>query len=174
MDSEGSQIGTMLKTTRERAGLTQVDVARRLGIDSVTLSRYERGVSRAPQPTLIALASIYGEDPSVFGVEEYGDLAHAPSVVGERLADAWAPNPALRNVLPPRAYDIAIGYCRRLAAAGLPREEVEEAERMLIDSEYAKLNRKLKREQSEDDMIRSIDATWAVMQLALGWKGVRA
>ena len=37
------QIGERIKYLRETKGFTQVELARRIGIHSVSLSRYERG-----------------------------------------------------------------------------------------------------------------------------------
>lgn len=211
IDSDASQIGAALKSARERAGLSQVTAAKAVGIDSVTLSRYERGKLRAPRATLMALAQVYDEDPAALGLASSG-LGNVPRGTDERvrtgpgvqvaqrrpqgraragapapddgsaprhpappiLDDAWEPTPALRGLVPQRVYDVAISYCRRLAAAGLPPDEVEEAERLLIDPAYAKLNRRAKRELTEDEQIQIIDATWSVMQEVLSWKGVRA
>lgn len=160
---DASQIGRALKAAREAAGLTQVQAAAAIDVDSVTLSRWERGVRAAPRSARMALERLYGRSIDV------PDLAGGLDEQG-----TWEPNPTLRGVVPGRVYDVAIGYCRRLAAAGLPREEIEEAERLLIDPAYAKLNRKAKRELTDDEQIQIIDATWQIMQEVLSWKGVRA
>ena len=99
--------------------------------------------------------------------------------VGEKVprdtsGEAWEPNPSLVGVVTPRVYAVAIGYCRRLAAVGLPVEDIEEAERLLIDEGYAKLNKRAKRVLTEDEQIEMIDATWRIMREALSWRGLRA
>lgn len=169
MTEEASQIGALLKAARESAGFSQAAAAAKLDVDTMTISRWERGKHRPPGPALIALAGVYGVDVSMFG-EQTEQLDGIVSEPRER----WDPNPSLRGVVPARVYDVVMGYCRRLAAAGLPPEDIEEAERLLIDEGYAKINKRARRVLSEDEQIQIIDATWTIMQEVLSWKGVRA
>jgi transcriptional regulator with XRE-family HTH domain len=167
--SETSQIGSKLRAARENAGMTQSAAAVRLGIDSVTLSRWERGVQSPKHHVFGSLAAIYNVPRAYFEVEDSeADPSDPPDL------EEWAPNPSLAGVVTPRVYEVAIAYCRRLAAAGLPREDVEEAERLLIDEGYAKLNKRAKRVLTEDEQIELIDATWRIMREALSWRGMRA
>lgn len=54
------KLGIRLKQERERLGLTQEDVAKRVGITAAALSNYERGI-RDPDTELLAkLANVYG------------------------------------------------------------------------------------------------------------------
>jgi DNA-binding transcriptional regulator YiaG len=57
-DATGS--GDELRTARERTGLTQREAAERIGVDSITLSRWERGVHRPPRAAQDALRALYG------------------------------------------------------------------------------------------------------------------
>lgn len=45
-----------LRLAREVLGLSQVEMADRLGLDSVTVSRWERGVQSISQPAMVRLA----------------------------------------------------------------------------------------------------------------------
>jgi transcriptional regulator with XRE-family HTH domain len=51
--------GDELRTAREQTGLTQREAAERIGVDSITLSRWERGVHRPPRAALDALRTLY-------------------------------------------------------------------------------------------------------------------
>lgn len=55
-----------IRRLRRRRGWTQADLARRLGTDPVTVSRWERGVSRPRPSALKRLAELFGigERPS--------------------------------------------------------------------------------------------------------------
>jgi transcriptional regulator with XRE-family HTH domain len=89
MHEEASQIGRVLKQGREHAGLSQAEAARRIGIDSVTLSRYERGRLLAPIPTRIALGALYGVDGKTLGLEasSLGRVPRGTAGVPARGAD---------------------------------------------------------------------------------------
>lgn len=169
-------MGPLAKQAREEAGLSQVQAAPKLGVDSITLSRWERGKHRIPGTALMAMALLYQKPLSFFGeeAERLGETASIGDRPNPDGADLWEPNPSLKGVVPQRVYDVAIAYCRRLAAAGLPREDIEEAERLLIDEGYAKLNKRAKRVLTEDEQIELIDATWRIMREALSWRGLRA
>ncbi len=49
-----------LKTARERAGFTQIEAAKALGISTDTLGNYERGKSYPDIPVLKKIESLYG------------------------------------------------------------------------------------------------------------------
>jgi transcriptional regulator with XRE-family HTH domain len=56
----------LLKETREKAGLRQVDVARKLGIKQATVSNYELGERRIDLLDLIAICDVLGISASDF------------------------------------------------------------------------------------------------------------
>lgn len=87
--------------------------------------------------------------------------------------DGWSPNPALQGKIPERAYETALEYCRRLVRAGVPRENIEQAERLMIDSRYAQANKRERRELTEDDWILLVDDTWDAIRETLSWEGKR-
>lgn len=47
-----------MKRRREALGLTQAQLARELGLDSITVSRYERGVSPIPKTVELAFQMV--------------------------------------------------------------------------------------------------------------------
>lgn len=55
-----TEVGRRLKKARQDAGLTQKEVATRLGITYQAISNYERGTNRVDTDTLTKLCAIYG------------------------------------------------------------------------------------------------------------------
>lgn len=53
-------LGLALAKARTQSGLTQEEVAHRLGVDPQTISRQERGANWPTLPRLIAFANLYG------------------------------------------------------------------------------------------------------------------
>ncbi|MDW7671854.1 MAG: LexA family transcriptional regulator [Bacillota bacterium] len=66
VDELKEHLGKELKRSRKAAGFTQGDVAKRLKINSKTLSSYETGRSKPAIDFLIDAAALYGLDPSAF------------------------------------------------------------------------------------------------------------
>lgn len=64
-----NRIGANLKAARKSAGLTQRQLAERIGTDSFQVSRWERGANRPQDETLSALAETLGMDLSAFYTE---------------------------------------------------------------------------------------------------------
>lgn len=54
------EFGWLLLEAREESGLTQADVAKRLGVSQQTVSRWESGASRPRRPSLAKLANLLG------------------------------------------------------------------------------------------------------------------
>jgi transcriptional regulator with XRE-family HTH domain len=67
-DSGG--VGDRLRTARRSVGLTQKQLADELGVESITVSRWERGVTTPTLPRLRRIAELTGTTPS--------DLVRAP------------------------------------------------------------------------------------------------
>lgn len=62
------RLGAYLKQLREEAGLTQRDVAEKLGYDYYTMvSQIERGLSRLPVEDLLKWAELLRVDPKKLG-----------------------------------------------------------------------------------------------------------
>lgn len=58
-DKFARRLGRALASARTEAGLTQEQVAAKLGVFSETISRFERGTNWPTMPRLIALANLY-------------------------------------------------------------------------------------------------------------------
>lgn len=65
-----------------------------------------------------------------------------------------------RERLKPRVYERVFGYIARMEVAHCTPEQIEEAERLLIDSAFSKINKTDPRERTEEEQITDIDAAW--------------
>ena len=130
----------------------------------MSVSQWERGVNVPEEARLAKLAELYGAEPASL---RYG----ATHVSRDRTT--YTPNPALRRRLPPRAYERVLRYLHQLEAVGATDEQIDEAERLMIDGAFNKLNKRDVRERSEDDLITDIDAAWEFIAFVLRREGFR-
>jgi transcriptional regulator with XRE-family HTH domain len=81
------EIGTLIRLMRQALGWSQQDLADRSGYSQATISRLERGVSRAARDTVILtdIAQALGVPPAVLGVS--GQSAHPPILDGVERRD---------------------------------------------------------------------------------------
>lgn len=63
-------IGDRLRKARERKGISQLEVSKRININNKTLSRYENGNSEPDFSTLKSLAELYNVSISYFFNED--------------------------------------------------------------------------------------------------------
>lgn len=78
------RLGRNIADSRKRTGLTQAKLAERLGVDTETVSRFERGVTLPSLPTLERIASQLNTS--------IGELVSATSIQPAELAatiTAW-------------------------------------------------------------------------------------
>jgi DNA-binding XRE family transcriptional regulator len=59
--SRAQNIGDRLRSARQHAGLTQEDLAKKLGVRAITISRWERGQQAPSKKTLKRLEEILGK-----------------------------------------------------------------------------------------------------------------
>jgi transcriptional regulator with XRE-family HTH domain len=153
-----------LKAAREKSALSQQDVAKRLGISKSAVSQWESGTTRPSPENLVGLAELYGLVP---GVLEYADPETiAPQNEGRKVIlslPTFDRTPYYRHRLSPVAYERLYGYLERLRQAGYDEEQLETAERIMVDPRYAKLNKTDRRTPTEDDVLTFIDAGWAIV-----------
>jgi len=77
--TKGSEIGARVAALRARAGLTQGDVAERLGMSQRLLSYYEREASDIPASMLVPLADVLGVGVhELLGISESGSRKPGP------------------------------------------------------------------------------------------------
>lgn len=181
--SDKARFAKNLELLRRSRDMTQEQLAEQVGRSRQAIIAWENPESETVpgERQLDRLSEIFMMPKSII---RYGDVFSAqqilpatnghptPKTVRERGPE-WTPNPALANKLPRRAYEAAIDYCRRLARAGIPVENIEEAERLMIDGRYAQMNRRKGIIVSDDDWITTIDATWDIIREAAAMMGVK-
>ena len=170
--SDKFRLAKNLRLARVAKGLTQIQAAALVQKSRQTVNSWEREDESAASPDdadLDVLAEAYGVTRATLRYGESAAVIRHP--LGER--ESWTPNPALRGAVPARVYQVALGYCSRLQAAGVPADEIEVLERLLIDNRFGVRDRR-SRELSEEDLIMNVDVTWRVIQETLALRGVRA
>ncbi|MDB4906342.1 MAG: helix-turn-helix protein [Gemmatimonadetes bacterium] len=142
-----------MKARRAALGLTQRALAERLGAHKQTIVKYEAGGSDISGDRLGALVEVLGPLPSAFGGDEQR----------ERVA----------RRLPKEAADVVQGYLDRMREATCSEEQIDEAERVMVDGAYNKLNKRDIRARTVDDLITDIDAAWDFIRYVLRKEGMR-
>ena len=109
-DAQGtSGVGGRLRTARRAAGLTQKQLAEKLGVESITVSRWERGVTSPSLPRLRRIAEI--TETTVSDLVRSPDTASAHAVELAALREELAETRelvdrvarALERLAPPRS-----------------------------------------------------------------------
>ena len=90
------EFGWLLLEAREESGLTQADVAKRMGVRQQTVSRWESGASHPRRPNLAKLADLLG------GADRDGFLRR---IGGGRVAES-------RQVRPVRPLVARVACCQ--------------------------------------------------------------
>ena len=155
--------GERLRQARKDAGLTQEQVADSVPTTYVSISSWENGANIS-EDKLERLARIYKKSKAYL---RYGEDLPADS------ADGFTPNPALRKRLRPKPYARVYEHIDRMVQANCSLEQIEEAERLMIDGAYNKLNKRDSRERSDAEMIMDIDAAWVFIKEVLEREGVK-
>jgi len=82
-------VGARLRTARRSAGLTQRQLAEKLGVESITVSRWERGVTTPSLPRLRRIAELTETTVSDLVRSEDAQTTHAAELAAlrEELAE---------------------------------------------------------------------------------------
>ena len=110
-DAHGTGVGGRLRTARRGAGLTQKQLADRLQVESITVSRWERGVTSPSLPRLRRIAEI--TETTVSDLVRLPDAASSHSVELAALREELAETRelvdrvarALERLVPPGSYE---------------------------------------------------------------------
>jgi hypothetical protein len=168
-----------------RANLTRDEAARLLRTSRSTLYRAMAGRAELTVAQLHALAALLEVDamelmatyantrPTAVPTGTGDSGASGPGAPTARAGDGVTLNPALSRRLPPRAYEVVLGYLQRMEAVGASPEQIDEAERLMVEGAYNKLHTRDARERSEDELIVDIDAAWDFITSVLRREGKR-
>jgi transcriptional regulator with XRE-family HTH domain len=162
--SPGTPGGRRLRWLIQQSGLSKAEVARRAEISRQTLyDAIARGT--AAEDTSERLARVFGiRVDLLFDAAPNGGSADERLATKEAASEPYSPNPRNRKRLPPRAYERVYGYLQQMEDAGATHEQLDEAERVMVDGAYNKLNTRDVRERSVDEMIGDIDMAWAFIR----------
>ncbi|MGM0601250.1 MAG: helix-turn-helix domain-containing protein [Candidatus Rifleibacteriota bacterium] len=98
--NEGTEHGKRLAELRKAAGLTQVEVAKELGIPQRTLSFYEREARQIPQNLVRPLAELFGVAPEIIlGLGEEQQKKRGPKSRLERMFEKASQLPKTKQEL---------------------------------------------------------------------------
>ncbi|MEA5060392.1 MAG: transcriptional repressor LexA [Candidatus Pelethousia sp.] len=92
-----AEIARKIKEARLKAGLTQAQVASRVGITYQAISNYERGLNRIDSETLMALCKVYGVSVTSIVGNEF-NLDDILSLPGIEPPPRWVKKPLLGNI----------------------------------------------------------------------------
>lgn len=122
--------GKELKAWRKKAGLTQSQLAARLGVTVSTVARWEADEVKKPPFLDMALRKVNRESPAEYlqrAMREYNltvhDVSRRAQGLGHTVSDAL-----IYKIITGAAYDFKVGTIKALAAGlGRPETEVFEA-----------------------------------------------
>jgi transcriptional regulator with XRE-family HTH domain len=160
-------VGGRIKFRRRAMGLTQAQLAQRVGVHLVTLARYEAGRIQIGERKLRELSEALQTTPAAL-IGGAPARNHAATPAGAAFPDA----PPRTRRLAPRVYELVHGYLARLEAAGCTPEQIDEAERLMIDFSFSKLHKRDPRDRTEADQTKDVNALWLVIAESLRDEGV--
>lgn len=195
-------LGQRLARAKRKRSVSNQELAKVAGVHANTVSKWLSDVQRPDAEALDALARrlsvsstwlLHGDSAADLSAEEaaglsVGDASRlspeftplpTPNAVRESdelasyFRSDFSPNPALRKRLRPKPYQRVYEHVAKMESAGCSIEQIEEAERVMIDGAYNKLNKRDARERTDAEMIMDIDAAWAFIKEVLEREGVK-
>lgn len=163
------EFGQRVRKARRDKNWTQKELANAIGLKAEdSVGAWETRGVLPPEPTRRAVAA-------ALGVTYEWLTGSEPLMVRETDVDAgtYYQSALPTRRLPPRAYEVVYSYTQKLERAGLKPEEVEEAERFLVDGAYNKINAREPGDKTEDDLILDIKAAWQFVREVVNRNGVR-
>lgn len=169
LNPKASQIGRRLKNARKRAKLRQEDVAERLKVHPVTVSRWENGegTDRMQGPAMRQLAALYGTTvEALFG--EGGSATSNESELSMDVSRGTPPSkvsepedapytPRLARNLPLAIREYLAEFQFRLVKGGATEDEIDKAMTLLMRNANFVYNvGGTQREFAEPEVLRGI------------------
>lgn len=150
--------------------MTQGDLAKAVGVERNTVSRWENSGVRPKDPAVIArLADV------LHVTMEYlvgsGDDAGV-RLPAEPLHFDTSASAALERRVPPEAYELIHGYQSRLIAAGATAAQRKEADGLLLGATFTALRRTAARERATATVLADIEAMWRYITSILAKDGI--
>lgn len=168
-------LGQRLRTAMSSRGAKNADIARAAGVHVKTVSQW-LGDKQVPDAVALdRVAALLGV-PVAWLRYGKGAIASEAGIVipdASDVAESFQRNPAFRRRLPPKPYARVYEHIDRMVVAGCSAEQLDEAERLMIDGAYNKLNARDPRERTDEEMILDIDDAWDWIKEVLGRAGVK-
>ena len=156
--------------TPSGARMTQGDLAKAVGVERNTVSRWENSGVRPKDPAVIARLADVLHVSMEYLVGSGDDDAHRPSAEPP-LFDASA-SAALERRVPPEAYELIHGYQSRLIAAGASVAQRKEADGLLLGATFTALRRAAPRDRATATVLADIEAMWRYITAILAQDGI--
>lgn len=166
--SDAPGVGSQIRSRRTELGISQAQLAEQVGVHALTVSAWERNAKAPTEGRLEQIAKALKTTPADlrYGVAltTTGDSRDGGRDIVVR---------PMRRRMPPRLYELVHGFLTRLADAGVSEEEIDEAERLMVDYSYSKLHSRDSREPTEDDRMLQARAIWSLIEETMRDKGVK-
>lgn len=128
----------------------------------MTLSEWERGVRRVPAEAMTRLTALYG-----LRIDDLVPSSGSASRVSENVSRGTY------GRLPPPVYEVVHGYLAQMEKAGCEPAQIDEANRLMVEAAFNKINKRDPRERAVEDLITDIDAAWDFVRSVLRREGKR-
>ncbi|MFL5481121.1 MAG: helix-turn-helix domain-containing protein [Gemmatimonadaceae bacterium] len=156
-----ASLGERLRRAKRGAKKSNKEIAKVAGVHPVTVSEWFRG-QRPRDDTLEKVADFLGVDRNWL-------------INGQRppeLSNDFTPSTNLRKRLRPAPYARVYEHIEKMQRAGCSVDQIELAERTMIDSAFNQLNKRDVRDRTDEDMIMDIDSAWQWIKEVLSRSGV--
>lgn len=161
---EGKSFGEMLRQARVLKGLTQEEVAERIGVSRVSVSHWERGVSAPDDIHAVDLALIFGKELLDWPMEsEAREQSSRMRATSSRLREADVSYVPIR--MPQSIYDLVAQRISMLRVAGLPERAIVFGERLLSGAVTGQSSLELGK-LTEPEWFVLVNGAWAMLTAA--------
>ncbi len=148
--------------------MTQGHLAKAVGVERNTVSRWENSGVRPKDPAVIARLA----DVLRVSMEWLVASGDEPRQSAEQPLEAYSASLALERRLPPEAYELILGYVRRVEASGATAAQTREAQRLLLEGAFTSLRRPAPRERVIAIVLGDVEAMWRYITSVLAQDGI--
>jgi len=183
-ENEPESFGHRVRASRQRLRMpdgrrwTQGDLAKAVGVERNTVSRWENGGMLPKDPAIIAvLARVLrvSTDWLLGGLGIPHHVQGGPeSVIMERPRHPYGEKPVTAESLPPGASDLVLRYLERLMGYGCTQMQVAEAERLMVQLAQHDLSERPFSQRDSAEVQMDVDAAWDFVVQVLRRYGIRA
>lgn len=137
-----------------------------------TVSKWESGKQPIELANLEKAGVLLGVDLDWLRDGDRGEGVKPLVMRESRVYEQRTPYATATRKLPSRAREHVYRYLDQLEGLGVPDDEVEEVERLMVESTFNKLHVHDPRERTEDELILDIDAAWDFVRYVMRKRGI--